>query len=70
MINKDDNIKPSVLPSIYNIEQRLKNVGLSRNDLVTLLVRDTRLSRTIINKTLIALQKIENNMIKATNYER
>ena len=56
---EDQNIKPSVVPSIYHIEERLKTVGLTREDLITLIQRETKLSRTIINKTMKALYSLE-----------
>lgn len=52
-------MKPSVIPSVYEISKRIMSIGLSWNDLITLIQRETKLSRRNIESTLIALRNLE-----------
>lgn len=63
------NISPKVAPSVYSIMKQMRVMGLSEDDLVTLVHRRIKprnsISRTQILVTLKALERIEKNFLKA-----
>ena len=67
MINEIDidEVKPSIIPTLYDTVDKFVKFGLSRDDLVTLIQRKTKQSRKSIIDTLDALQQIEWNLKKA-----
>lgn len=57
-------LKPSVIPSVNKIYETLKGVGLTQDNIITLIQRETKLSRSSIKKTIFALRKIENQITR------
>lgn len=64
------NISPKVAPSVYSIMERMRSMGLSEDDLVTLIQRGIKprnsISRTQVLVTLRALERIEKNFLRAS----
>lgn len=58
-------MKPSVIPSVHGIYKKLMGVGLTRDNIITLIQRETKLPRRDIEATIIALRKIENQIMRA-----
>lgn len=64
----DKTISPKVAPSVYSIMEQMKRMGLTEDDLVTLIRRrigDRKITRMQIQQTLKALERIEKNFMKA-----
>ncbi|MFW9873356.1 MAG: hypothetical protein ACFFG0_09655 [Candidatus Thorarchaeota archaeon] len=70
----DDNINPKIAPSVYSILEQMKKMGLTQDDLITLIQRrvkgNKKLTREQINNTLNALERIEKNFLNATDLEK
>lgn len=61
----DDVMKPSVIPNLYEVVRDFRSIGLRFDDLITILQRRTKLSRTVVTKTLNELLELEKQMIAA-----
>ena len=62
----DKNISPKVAPSVYSIMEQMKKMGLTEDDLITLIHRRVKnVSRTDIGITLSAIRVIETNFRRA-----
>lgn len=55
-------IKPQVAPSVYNILERFKTIGLGEKDLIVLIQSETKLAQRDIKKTLNALKDLEKRL--------
>jgi len=58
-------MKPSVLPSLNEMYENMIKFGFTRDDLITLIQRRTKLSRTDIETTLDAISEMEKQVIKS-----
>lgn len=58
-MNNEKLIKPSVVVSVFETVDKFLKTGLDIEDLITLIQRDTKISRGNIQKTLEALKQIE-----------
>ena len=66
----DKNISPKVAPSVYSIMEQMRKMGLTHDDLVTLIQRRVKtVSRGDIGATLDALKMIESNFKRAQERE-
>jgi len=66
-MKNEQNISPLVAPAVYSILDQMKKMGLTEDDLITLIQRRVRgkINKTQIRNTLRALKDIEKNFEKA-----
>jgi len=66
-MNEEKNISPLVAPAVYSILEQMKRMGLTEDDLITLIQRRVKgkITKTQIRHTLRALEEIEKNFEKA-----
>lgn len=64
----EKNVSAQVAPSIYKIMSKMRTIGLTQDNLITLIHRETKgtVSRTKIQATLDALRKIEKQLREAS----
>lgn len=68
MTKPDKNISPEVAPSVYSVMEQIKKMGLTEDDVVTLVLRRvgaSKITRTQVQITLKALERIEKNFMRA-----
>lgn len=68
MTKEDQNISPKVAPSVYSVMEQVKRMGLTEDDVVTLVLRRIgahKITRTQVQITLKALERIEKNFMRA-----
>lgn len=65
ILTNDKNISPKIAPSVYAIMNQMKDMGLTQDDLITLIQRRAKVSRTDVQLTLTALETIELNFKRA-----
>jgi hypothetical protein len=64
------NMKPSVLPSLNEIYDNMKLFGFTRDDLITLIQRRSKISRSDIETTLNSLSLLEAQIISVEDERR
>lgn len=65
---KDKNISPKVAPSVYAVMEQMQRNGLTRRNLISIIHDDIgrrKINKTDIERTLDALEKIEERFIRA-----
>lgn len=68
MTKPDKNISPKVAPSVYAVMEQMQRNGLTRRNLISIIHDDIgrrRINKTDIERTLDALEKIEERFIRA-----